>query len=129
MWSYLKRHEAFILKLLKQAHEGGLSKKELEKIRHYHLRKIEFFQHERFIHLIVTLFMGLFLLLSLFFSMFHKTYTGLALSMLLLMLTTAYVVHYFHLENGVQRFYGYWEKLEIYSHNRPCPAKSAPSKK
>ncbi len=128
MWSYLKHHEAFILKLLDEAQNGALSGEELEKIRAYHLQKIAFFQHERFIHLIVTLFMGLFLLVSLFFSMIHKTYTGLALTMLLLGLTGAYIIHYFHLENGVQRFYGYWEKLEIYSGNRPCPKKKTKKK-
>ena len=129
MWSYLKRHETLILKLLKEAQRGRVPSDQLEIIRRYHLKKIEFFQHERFIHLMVTLSMGLFLLLSLFFSMFHKTYTGLALSMLLLVLTAAYVIHYFHLENGVQRFYAYWEKLEIFSGNRPCPPKNNRSKK
>ena len=54
-----------------------------------HLIKIEFFQHERQIHLFVTLAYALFAIVSF----------------------AVYVLHYFHLENGVQYLYKQYDEM------------------
>ena len=64
-----------------------------------HLIKIEFFQHERMIHLLVTLFYAFmsiaFLILGFVYYIFFP------ISLIGFIFLIFYVVHYFRLENGV----------------------------
>ncbi|MBU1220714.1 hypothetical protein KKF34_03910 [Myxococcota bacterium] len=108
MWKYLNDHEKSVKTRLLE----DISEKELLNLKVYHQKQIQFMQHERLIHLLVTLFMALFLLISLGFSMVVKTWTGAALCILLLILVSAYIIHYFHLENGVQRWYGLSNEID-----------------
>lgn len=61
---------------------------------------IGFFQHERLIHLIVTMTFAILVLLSLL--LFTREFYFLPLFLLFLGLEIPYVVHYYTLENGVQ---------------------------
>ena len=74
-----------------------------------HLIKIGFFQHERLIHLYVTLFcIFLFFVFSglgFIFSIFFL------IAFMLLLFSICYLVHYFHLENGVQYLYKQYDKM------------------
>ena len=101
MWQYLRRHEAFI----REALEGKRGELRWEELRAFHREQLGFMQHERLIHLLVTLFVALYFLLAAGYSMSSPSWPGLALSALLLVLLVAYLVHYFRLENGVQRWY------------------------
>ena len=70
--------------------------------------KISYFQHERLIHLMVTLFFALFLLLSigsLFLFPAEFILTGVLLVAIFFGLTIGYVFHYYFLENSVQKMY------------------------
>ncbi len=104
MWDYVRLHEAFVRAALEGRH-GVLTPGDWAALCGFHEAQIARMQHERLIHLLVTLFVATFLLLCLGFSMVHPTLPGLALSVVLLGLTSAYLVHYFRLENGVQRWY------------------------
>lgn len=74
--------------------------------------KIGYFQHERLIHLIVTVLFALCTIISIMgFIAFQSI--GVALLFVALMcLLVPYIVHYFHLENGVQKLYTYYDKLK-----------------
>ena len=73
---------------------------------------IQFFQHERLIHLIVTALFALLTILSLFASLLlPKQPVLLALDVLFLVLLIPYIFHYYRLENGVQKLYEYYDKL------------------
>lgn len=61
---------------------------------------IGFFQHERLIHLIVTMTFAVLVLLSL--VLFTREFYFLPLFLLFLGLEIPYVFHYYKLENGVQ---------------------------
>jgi len=101
MWEYLRLHEAFVREAIKKTDNMD----ELSQLMDFHLRQISFMQHERMIHLIVTMFVALFSILS--FGLLYvapSIPTGL-LSLLFIVLTGAYILHYFRLENGVQRWY------------------------
>ena len=74
-----------------------------------HLIKIEFFQHERLIHLLVTLFYALFLFIFIFLGFIHPLFFLIAIILLIFLLF--YVVHYFRLENGVQYLYKQYDKM------------------
>jgi hypothetical protein len=108
MWQYLKAHEL----LVRRALEGEASPEVLASLRQTHARRLSFFQHERLIHLLVTLFVALFFLLALCFSLVRPTLASWALALLLLALTFAYLLHYYHLENGVQRLYELSDRLD-----------------
>ena len=101
MWQYLRRHEAFI----REAIDGKRGELSWDELRAFHREQLAFMQHERLIHLLVTLFVALYFLLAAGYSLLSPSWPGFALSTLLLVLLAAYLVHYFRLENGVQRWY------------------------
>ena len=75
-----------------------------------HLTKIKFLQHERLIHLLVTLFYGLFLFLSVIIS--FKTWLFLIILYIVLIVLLFYVRHYFFLENHVQYLYKLYDQMK-----------------
>ena len=82
---------------------------DLKKLREEHLIKIKFFQHERLIHLIVTLFYVVFMII---FMSLSKLFVGyLIVGLILLVFVLFYVIHYFKLENGVQYLYKQYDKM------------------
>ena len=74
-----------------------------------HQIKIKFFQHERLIHFLVTLFYGLFLLISTIISI--KTPLFLIILYIILVILIFYVRHYFFLENKVQYLYKQYDEM------------------
>ena len=74
------------------------------------LIQIGFFQHERLIHLIVTITFALLTMMSVMGSL--ALVPGLLLlTVLLVVLLAPYIRHYYILENGVQKLYGYYDRL------------------
>lgn len=71
----------------------------------YHLEQIRFLQHERFVHLIVMLFVIFSALFFFSLFLFLNNILFLALFVILLILTLFYVFHYFKLENTVIEWY------------------------
>lgn len=76
------------------------------------LIQISFFQHERLIHLIVTVTFALLTIIAVFGFVAYPEITTLLLTILLLVLLIPYIIHYFHMENGVQKLYMYYDKLD-----------------
>jgi hypothetical protein len=107
MWEELKRHERFVRGILAANEPAGLAA-----VRAHHDRRVQEFQHERLIHLLVMLFVALFALLAVGGFMHQPSIGAAALAALLLILTAAYLLHYFRLENGVQRLYGLSRQLD-----------------
>jgi len=76
------------------------------------LVQIGFFQHERLIHLIVTVLFALMTILVFLLAVTNFVpWTGVLL-LLLLVLLIPYIKHYWLLENGTQKLYQYYDKLE-----------------
>ena len=71
--------------------------------------KIIYFQHERLIHLLVTLFYALFALCFLALSLLSPIF--LIIFFILLIFLIFYVKHYFFLENAVQYIYTLYDKI------------------
>lgn len=84
-------------------------------IREDHLIQIGFFQHERLVHLIVTVSFGLFLALIanlLFAADDFYTFLGVLILFLLIAVTLVfYIFHYFSLENNVQKLYDQYDEI------------------
>lgn len=75
-----------------------------------HLIKISFFQHERFIHLLVTLAYALLAIITFAVSTFSPMFVFIGLILVLFLIP--YVLHYFRLENGVQYLYKQYDELK-----------------
>lgn len=76
-----------------------------------HLVQVSFFQHERLIHLLVTLAFALMELAVALVTVLVPQPFSLALMALFLVLLVPYVVHYYHLENGTQALYKQYDQL------------------
>lgn len=96
MKQYLKEYVKEVDELLKN---DAVNQKYIDN----HLIKIGFFQHERLIHLIVTVFYALFVIFFLFLSSINFLY--IIPTFILIIFLIFYVLHYFFLENSVQYLY------------------------
>lgn len=83
-----------------------------EEILSYHKLQISFFQHERLIHLLVTIFVGLLAMLFLLFGLMLESISLLLIFLCLLLLFIPYILHYYRLENGVQKLYQQYDQLQ-----------------
>ncbi len=96
----------YIEKVQNQLNQG----ESLEELKESMKVNIGFFQHERLVHLIVTMTFAIMTVLSLAMSM-QQLYL-LPLFVLILALTVPYVFHYYFLENGVQKLQRLYNELE-----------------
>jgi len=101
MITYMKNHENYVQKEL----EKNPDKENLKKLLAYHDKQIQWMQHERLVHLIVMLFVCSFTLLILGFTMINISIPSIILFAIFLILSVAYLIHYYRLENGVQKWY------------------------
>lgn len=80
-----------------------------------HLTQISFFQHERLIHLIVTVTFALLEMLAILLNVISDSLFALLLPVVILILLVPYIRHYYILENEVQRMYVQYDRmLRIY---------------
>lgn len=88
-----------------------MSKDEIDQLTKQLLTQTQFFQHERLIHLIVTHMFALATVIVLVAMAYFQTVAMLILFVLLLVLLFPYIVHYYHLENGTQKLYTYYDRI------------------
>lgn len=93
--------------------ENGTTPGEQEKNKQMEdlLIQIGFFQHERLVHLIVTVTFALLTMLAILGAMLEPHPALFILILLLVVLLIPYIRHYYILENGVQKLYEYYDKL------------------
>lgn len=89
---------------------GTNSNRDFDFIKFKIIENRKYFQHERLIHLLVTLCVGIILMLALALFAAKTDLLYGALLLILIVLETAYIIHYFRLENGVQRL---WELEQL----------------
>ncbi|MBO6301167.1 MAG: hypothetical protein J6N15_01875 [Ruminiclostridium sp.] len=78
------------------------------------LTRIGFYQHERLVHLIVTMTFAIMTVISFFMLVTNYSTAALLLSCLFLILVSPYIAHYYFLENSVQKLYRlYYESRRI----------------
>ncbi len=76
-----------------------------------HLIQIDFFMHERLVHLLVTLAFAIFGFM-IFVALVMNFQPGLLLLFAaILVLLIPYIMHYYLLENGVQKMYGQYDEM------------------
>jgi hypothetical protein len=107
MWGYAREHEALIERALRG--EGGAAVD--EPLRALHARRLAWLQHERLVHLLVLLTVSLCLLLAVGLCLLRPSPAAGGLTALLLVLELPYLLHYWRLENAVQRWYRLADRL------------------
>jgi len=101
---YVKRVDDF----LSSTH----TKSEIDDFILIHLNKISFFQHERLIHLLVTILFAIMdiIMLSIFFITLN-TYCAILMFFFTLLLIP-YIFHYYFLENSIHKMYEQYDRLK-----------------
>ena len=85
--------------------------KEIDKVIEIHLIKIQFYQHERLVHFLVTMLFAIMFLITFLYSLNNVSLGILFLELLFFSLLVPYIFHYYKLENGVQYMYEQYDKL------------------
>lgn len=105
MREYMREHIELIDNYIK-----GKKHVNLNDVINDHLKKISIFQHERLIHLLVTLFYAI---ITLFFLVLTiVSYLFIPISIIVMIFLILYIYHYFYLEKGVQYMYKQYDILK-----------------
>ena len=102
MTRYIADHESKVRARISQT---DLSTAEIETLLREHLLKISWLQHERLIHLLVTILVAVLLMFLFGLVLLSISVPALMLLAIAAVLLIFYLLHYYNLENTVQRWY------------------------
>lgn len=119
MRKYLTAYITFIDSIL----ESGDNEK-IASLKEEHLIQIQFMQHERLIHLLVTILFAVLMFISIGILAFTEQAVFAVLSVLILLPLAPYIMHYYFLENTVQKMYSQYNTMCSADEN--CPVNSIP---
>lgn len=108
MRKYLSEYIEYIEKILENPIKYS---DKLSEITANHLVKIQFFQHERIVHLLVTILFALMTLGSMIGFVVTSNVGLFVLTALFILLLIPYIRHYYFLENNTQELYKLYDKL------------------
>ena len=83
--------------------------KNIEELKKEHLIKIQIFQHERLVSLIVTLFFALFTVVS--FLLSATSIIFFIVTTILFVMLLCYLFYYFSLEKCIRKLYDQYDKM------------------
>ncbi len=115
MRKYLRFHEEYVRRAL----AAGETEYGWPELAEFHRQQIQFLQHERLIHLLVTLAFGLYFLILFGIMISYPHLLLMILDLLFFVLLVPYVIHYFILERGVQRWYHLANEIERRAYRKP----------
>ena len=101
-----REYDTHIKKLL--LNKNGI---DWEKIAEHHQVMILRIQHERLIHLLVTIFVGIIMIVSAFVTIITQNQLFIVFTIPLIGLFGAYLFHYRFLENTTQKWYKIEEEI------------------
>lgn len=105
MKKYFSEYISYLLEIMND------DSADLEAVRSELLIKIGFMQHERLVHLIVTVLFALVMFLNVIIFFQSHMLAFLAIVLLCLILLIFYIAHYFFLENEVQQLYRIYDSI------------------
>lgn len=104
-------YRKYMDELIKRLKEGESVPGEVERLKKEHLTQVSFFQHERLVHLIVTVTFAILEMLAIFLFMLCPGIAVFCLVVIILVLLVPYIRHYYILENEVQKMYRQYDEL------------------
>lgn len=111
MLSEMKRTRHRIDYLTEKNESGLIQKEEIVLFSEELLNRILFFQHERLIHLLVLMLFAILTFASVALVIVTMNLLIGIAAVLFLVLLIPYIVHYYHLENSVQKLYVLYDEL------------------
>lgn len=93
-----------------------------------HLQMIGFMQHERLIHFLVTMLFAIGFFLVMGFFLMTEQIMLIPLMLLILVLLVPYIMHYYFLENSVQKMYMLYDEINARTARSNSAAESGESK-
>ena len=111
MTEYFKRYRSFVASCLEDKDY------DFAKLLDYHKEHIAFFQHERLIHLIVTVLFALCTVMTFIAIAVWQVMILIPLAIAFLVLLVPYIKHYYFLENQTQLLYKDYDKIYRREHN------------
>ncbi|MBQ7783331.1 MAG: hypothetical protein IJ368_05115 [Oscillospiraceae bacterium] len=87
------------------------SSTDFEALKREHLVQIEFIQHERLIHLLVTIMCCILLFIGMCIFFISDIMPFMAVNGLLLVLVFCYLIYYFYIENSTQKLYRLYNRI------------------
>ncbi|MDE6776765.1 MAG: hypothetical protein K2J25_02410 [Oscillospiraceae bacterium] len=109
MRHYMTVYLQYMEKLLNSSDK--LNPEHISKLRREILVQIGFMQHERLVHFLVVILIGLVFFITMGLFLYFKSLGIALLCILLLLLLIPYILHYYFLENTTQKFYILYNKL------------------
>ena len=85
--------------------------KNIDEVIKDHLIKIQFYQHERLVHFLVTMLFAIMFLITFLYSLNNISIWIIFLDMMFMILLIPYIIHYYKLENSVQYMYKQYDLL------------------
>lgn len=104
-------YRKYMDELLAKLQQEEISDEERERLKREHLTQVSFFQHERLVHLIVTVTFALLEIVAVLIALAFPGIATLLLVVAVLVLLVPYIRHYYILENEVQKMYVQYDKL------------------
>ena len=105
-----KKLKAYIISI-RSLIEKGEDIPDIQALKDELLVEISFWQHERLIHILVTILFAILTMTVFIVLLFYREFSMLILLAALLSLMIPYIRHYYILENGVQTLYTFYEEL------------------
>ena len=105
----MRKYFGDYIKAMLAALESGDS--DFQELKKEILVKIQFMQHERLIHFLVTMMFALLMMICFAAFLLSENLGMLAAAGLMLVLLVPYIGHYYFLENGVQKLYDIYDKI------------------
>ena len=88
------------------------NKKNIDKEIENHLIKIQFYQHERLVHFLVTMLFSIIFIITFLYTLSNISVGLVILDLLFLSLLVPYIIYYYKLENSVQYMYKQYDLLK-----------------
>lgn len=105
MGSYIKTYMQSVEEALENENT------DFEVLKREHLMQIEFIQHERLIHLMVTIMCCILLFIGLGLFFISGLTAFMAVNFLMLVLVFCYLIYYFYIENSTQKLYRQYNRI------------------
>lgn len=106
----MKKEMEYYIKKIQVEFKKKLTKADLEKLADDYLIHIQFYQHERIVHLIVMITVAILTMMSVGFA-FLKFNEMFIVAGMLFVLLVPYIFHYMYLENTVQKMYLNYDEI------------------
>lgn len=100
MNKYISNHDKILKDMVKSKNISDLIA-----FKDFHKNQIIFLQHERLIHLIITISIAFILIISYIITYLHTETFLIMIDVILTILEIFYIFHYYKLENTVQKWY------------------------